>query len=203
MSYDYATCRVCALETWYLQVLCRGGLRKYTPSLMHAVSLIVDGCLTILQRAIRIHRFDVMMHAIGSVVQKVEKLHTRITVNPCGCICVSLGLVDDASKVHESSRWKIPDGQPFVPASSSTGGNAVFMSHNTTAEPMGKRVASELKSCTASTARRCKPGFWKIHRWNGRLESSLSECRSSRAALWLSDAMREQSGRRPGCGLTA
>jgi hypothetical protein len=76
MSYDYATCRVCALETWYLQVLCRGGLRKYTPSLMHAVSLIVDGCLTILQRAIRICRFDVMMHAIGSVVQKVEKVHT-------------------------------------------------------------------------------------------------------------------------------
>jgi hypothetical protein len=116
MSYDYATCRVCALEMWYLQVLCRGGLRKYTPSLMHAVSLIVDGCLTILQRAIRICRFDVMMHAIGSVVQKVEKVHTRITVNPCGCICVSLGLVDDASKVHESSRWKISDGKPFVPA---------------------------------------------------------------------------------------
>jgi hypothetical protein len=168
---------------------------------MHAVSLIVGGCLTILQRAIRICRFDVMMHAIGSVVQKVEKVHTRITVNPFGCICVPLGLVDDASKVHESSRWKISDGQPFVPASS-TRGNAVFMSHNTTAEPIAKRVASELKSCTASTARRCKPGFWKIHRW--KMEDWNPRCRSIGAAGQLcGSAMREQSGRRPGCGLTA
>jgi hypothetical protein len=126
--------------------------------------------------------------AVRASIQRVQGLLLNFL---CGCICVSLVLVDDALKATQIKQvgdlgweavcYRIMDSRHCRVW--------VFMSHHIAAEPIAKRVDSELKKCIASTARRCKPGFWKME--DGRPESSPSE---PGGFVWLSSARSRTEG---------
>jgi hypothetical protein len=134
---------------------------------------------------------------VRASIQRVQGLLLNFL---CDCICVSLVLVDDALKATQIKQvgdlgweavcYRIMDSRHCRVW--------VFMSHDTVAEPIAKRVDSELKKCIASTARRCKPGFWKME--GGRWKTGILSIGAGRVRV---AQQCEKSDRRARCGLTA